>query len=182
MNQTRPHRQPELSPTEKTTDFTRSGMQGASARNEGSVLVLLAERDRGLRKAMALALKGVGCKVRQCSNAVLLKTELRSGPILSAQRALLVLRIELAARCTRELQAMAVVRSKARLGGAALVLVRDSEGIGQELPEVLGESDVVGLIEMPLDLDELERLVRNVLETSAEEIESARMGDGGKWG
>jgi hypothetical protein len=125
-----------------------------------SVLALLAERDTALRQLMALALKGAGCNVRQCSNVLQLKAELYSSPIRAAARALLVLNVEIGAHCASELAVLGRARASERIAGAAFVFVREFGGSKGLALSGLDQDSVLGVFEKPFDLDDLERIAR----------------------
>jgi DNA-binding response OmpR family regulator len=137
-------------------------------------LALLAERDPALRQLIALALKNAGYDVRQCSNTLQLKAELYSSPILTTQRALLVLNLELAVQCAVELSTLERVRSKARASRPSYLLICEFGGSKQFALPSVEQLEVIGILEKPFDLDELERLARTFNETGR--VASGRRG------
>lgn len=123
-------------------------------------LALLAERDAALRQLIALALGAAGYDVRACSNALQLKAELYSSPIVSTECALLVLNVELAAQCALELATLVRVRSSERTARALFLFICEFGGLRQFTPSGVADRDIVGVLEKPFDLDELEVLAR----------------------
>ena len=117
-------------------------------------LALLAERDAPLRQLIALALKNAGYDVRQCSNVLQLKAELYSSPILTTETALLVLNVELAAQCGIELATLGRVRPTARSSRAQFLFICEFGGLKQFTSSGIHDSQVVGVLEKPFDLDE----------------------------
>jgi DNA-binding NtrC family response regulator len=131
-----------------------------------TAVTLLAERDAALRQLMAQALQNAGCQVSQCSNALQLQAELYSSPILTAERALLVLNAEISEQCFTEIAAMGLVRSSARAARADFVFVCEFGGLKHFTPPDLDEHSVLRILEKPFDLDELERLASNYIESA----------------
>lgn len=127
-------------------------------------LALLAERDAALRQLIALALQNAGYDVRQCSNALQLKAELYSSPILTAENALLTLNLELATQCTVELATLERVRSNARSSRPHFILICEFGGQKQFSLPGLAELRIAATLEKPFDLDELERIARTCRE------------------
>jgi hypothetical protein len=123
-------------------------------------LALLAERDAALRQLIALALKNACYDVRQCSNALQLKAELYSSPIMTSESALLVLNIELAAQCAPEISTLERVRSNARTTRPQFLLICEFGGVKQLTLPGVREPRVAAVLEKPFDLDELERIAR----------------------
>jgi hypothetical protein len=105
---------------------------------------------------MALVLQGAGYEVREASNALQLKVELQSRYIFSAEGALLVLSADIAGQCATELAALVPARSLARLPRAWFIYTCEFGELRQ--PPGLGEDHVLGMLEKPFDLDELERM------------------------
>jgi len=133
-------------------------MQGSRFVEPG--LALLAERDAAMRQLLALALKNAGYGVRQCSNALQLKAELYSSPILTAENALLVLNLELAAQCTVELSTLERVRSNARSERPQFLVICEFGGVKEFSLSGVGDLRIAGVLEKPFDIDEVERIAR----------------------
>ena len=113
---------------------------------------------------MAQALQSAGYDVRQCSNALQLKAELYSSPILTVENALLALNLELGTQCTVELATLERVRSNARSTRPHFIFICEFGGQKQfSLPGV-PELRVAATLEKPFDLDELERAARTCRE------------------
>ncbi len=121
-------------------------------------LALIVERDAALRQLMSSSVARAGYDILECSNPLQLKVEAHSLPVVEVPKLLVVLSADVARECARELTAL--LRARASAGMPAFHAVFTCEfGAVQPLP-VLGTYALMGVLEKPFELDELERIAR----------------------
>lgn len=123
-----------------------------------SAPALVVERDAALRRLMRDAVQRAGYRVIECSNPLQLKVELRSPDVTDGHSALLVLSTDIAKQCTEELSML--LRARARAGMPKLEFAFTCEFGAPQLPPSLGAYDLVGMLEKPFSLDELEHIAQ----------------------
>ncbi|HVJ14511.1 MAG TPA: hypothetical protein VM686_03680 [Polyangiaceae bacterium] len=131
------------------------------------VLALVAERDPALRQLTGSVLRQAGYDVRECSNALQLKAELYSSPVLATENALLVLSADIAAQCASELRMLERARAATPRHPPAYVFVCEFGALKQFTPPGVSEHEVAAVLEKPFDVDELERVALRCLARKA---------------
>ncbi len=140
-------------------DDTRPpGTAPALQRDMSAVLALLAERDAALRDLMRQAVRRAGYDVLECSNPLQLKVELRSSSVVEARGLLVILSTDLASQCAGELTTL--LRARSHAGLAAVHAAFTCEFGAPQQPPAVGGYELVGVLEKPFELGELERIAR----------------------
>jgi DNA-binding NtrC family response regulator len=123
-------------------------------------LALIAEPDRALRFTLIGALRRAGYEVRDAANTLQLKLALFSNTLLLADDALLVLDRDLASQCLEDLVVLQRLRSRVSSPAARFVLLRDARDMRHLDVARLDRRQIAGVLAKPVDLTELESLVR----------------------
>jgi DNA-binding NtrC family response regulator len=122
---------------------------------------LVVERDPALRRLMRNAVHQAGYEIAECSNSLQLKVELRTPNIVEASALLLVVSKDIARQCTEEL--VGLFRDRAKAGHSTVDVAFTSEFGAPEPAPAIGPYTLVGVLEKPFSLDELERIARQCL-------------------
>jgi DNA-binding NtrC family response regulator len=122
---------------------------------------LVVERDPALRRLMRNAVHQAGYDIVECSNSLQLKVELRTANVVEASAVLLVVSKDVAKQCTEEL--VTLFRNRAKAGRSTVEVAFTSEFGAPEPAPSMGPYALVGLLEKPFSLDELERIARQCL-------------------